>query len=1273
MKNKQYYQNLEGSIAVIGMSGAFSKSKDIEEYWQNILNARECMDELTEDDLQTAGIPRELYNNPHYVRRTANLESAKEFDPAFFGYTQAEARLMDPQHRLFLEHSWKCLEDGNIIPEEYDGLIGVFGGCSQNNYLLKNLIYSDQADKAGAFQMMLGNDKDYLTTKVSYKLNLKGPSITMQTACSTSLTAIQQGCLSLLNYQSDMVLSGGASVNVPYKAGYLYQDGLIFSPDGVCRTFDAEANGTVFGDGVGVVLLKRLEDALDDENQIYAIIRGSAINNDGSEKVGYTAPSVKAQSEAIATALAVAEVPADTIGYVEAHGTGTLMGDPIEIAALTDAFRMSTEKKGYCAIGSVKPNIGHLDAAAGVAGFIKAVLVVNRGIIPPQTNYNTPNPALNLENSPFVVNHTKKEWKRGDFPRRATVNSLGVGGTNVHLVLEEYNSEENSVEKSNKPQLQIFSAKSEAALYNLKTAFLPLLEKDDTPYDSLAFTLQKKRVHFPFRDFIVTTQGKKVETEAFINQSVKKSDPEKRDLAFLFTGQGSQYPQMGRGLYENIPFIKKIMDDCFSHLQKERNLNLKPVIFPTEREVTISEEKLMLTGYTQPALFILEYSLARYLMELGLKPVKYLGHSLGEYTAACLSGIFSLNDALCLVSDRGRLMQSAPRGSMISVHLSVEETELLLPSDNLQISVINTPDRCVLSGTEDEVQSFKNKLDARGIQNSLLRTSHAYHSYMMDSILEEFSLCLDTIPRGKPSIPLISNKTGKILSEDVAKSKEYWVNQLRETVNFTAGISRILENEAIDLLEIGPGNTLCTLTKSHPAMSRKRLCLNTIRTPKQSEEDYPHLLKVLGKLWQNGYDINWDTLYEKKPPFIRIPSYQFERKTYWIESANRSITTKHTEEELSENVEKNKSLEQQVFNVWSEIFGDEITDPQLNFYDMGGHSILATQLLGLLNETFQVEIGMGALLMDPTPANSFALIEWELSQKKPLKSNTPISSEKKVLPMMFPVQQGNTSKLPLFMVAGLYFNRYDHESKEEGMKKYEDDYFRYFSTLVKNIGPQQPIFGFRPKGIFLYEKAHKNIKEMAASYILEMKKVQPEGPYLIGGECIGGIIALEMAQQLLTSGEKVKHLILLDTFYPRGKWLKIDSFYIIRNRIINELGQPFREKDLGNFRKIGHFFSQLQQFILPLTKKQRAIRNVNYGNIFYLIKLLKYKPQPYRSPEATIIANEEWAEGMNKTLEWKEKHFNPLNVIPIPGNHVTSLTDFGPVTGNLIREIIEKE
>ncbi len=1277
MKDRNYYESLEGAIAVIGMSGAFSKSKDINEYWQNILAGRECIDDLTAEELQAAGIPQELSDNPLYVRRTAGLESAKEFDPAFFGYTPAEARLMDPQHRLFLEHSWKCLEDGNIIPDHYDGLIGVFGGCSQNNYLLKNLIYSDQADKAGAFQIMIGNDKDYLTTKVSYKLNLKGPSITMQTACSTSLTAIQQGCLSLLNYQSDMALCGGASVNVPYRGGYLYQDGMIFSPDGHCRAFDKDANGTVFGDGVGVVLLKRFEDALEDGDLIHAIIRGSAINNDGSEKVGYTAPGVKAQAEVVATALAVADVSADTIGYVETHGTGTLMGDPIELAALTEAFRMSTEEKNYCHIGSAKPNIGHLDAAAGVASFIKAVMVLKTGTIPPLTNFTSPNPALNIEETPFTITSTPVKWDTEVIPRRAGVSALGVGGTNVHLVLEEYTpSKEPSPEPGDKPNLLVFSAKSEESLTRQKELFSTFLKKKDISLPSLAYTLQKKRVPFPYRDFLVTDGKGEYDESTFIN---KKSLPcnGSPEIAFIFTGQGSQYPNMGKSLYESVPFIKKIMDHGFSILERTHNLPLKEIIYPEgSASLKESEMKLMQTTYTQPALFLLEYALARYLIILGLQPAYLLGHSLGEYTAACLSGIFTFEDALSLVAERGRIMQTAPKGSMISIPLSRNAIESMITGDQLQVSVINAPDRCVVSGSDEAVDLFQKELTEKDIRHSRLKTSHAYHSFLMDSILDEFASSFSSVTFHKPEIPIITNQSTESFGSENMESAEYWVDQLRQPVDFDKGISLLLKNKNVTLVEVGPGNTLITLAKLNPDMKGDNLCLPTVRNPKQQTPDHTFFLTALGKLWQKGHSLHWDEFYgERKPEYIRIPTYEFDNRSYWIEGIKSKKSPLPIEETEENYIEKREELtvKEKVLHVWSEIFGNDDIGETDNFYDMGGHSVLATQLLSRINETFNLEIGMGALLMEPTPANSLALVEEQLPRKKPTEVQSPSSPKEKVLPMMFPVQKGDPEKKPLFMVAGMYFNRYDHESEEEGQRKYEEDYFRYFSTLVKNIGTSQPIYGFRPKGIFLNEKPHKNVKAMAESYITEMKKIQPEGPYLIGGECIGGIITYEMAMQLQGQGEEVKHLILIDTFYPRAKAMFRDAIRVTLWRFKDEFITPLKNKEKSFINRLLTVINHLQLFLFPIGKKQKNLKQVQYSNVAYMYRLMSYSLKLYDKKNITLLVNQEWSDDISPTLNWKKKHILNVNLITVPGTHVSCLTDYGHITGKHIRDIIDND
>ncbi|MBD1942157.1 type I polyketide synthase, partial [Coleofasciculus sp. FACHB-712] len=669
------YDSLEG-IAIIGMSGRFPGAKNVEEFWQNLRDGVESISVFTNEELIDAGIAPGLLDNPNHVKAGAVLEDVEFFDASFFGFNPKEAEMTDPQHRIFLECAWEALENAGYDTQRCESRIGVYAGASLNNYLSFNL-NRDQIGSADSFQKLIGNDKDFLTTRVSYKLNLKGPSLTVQTACSTSLVATTLACQSLLNYQCDMALAGGVSIRVPQKTGYLYQEGGILSPDGHCRAFDADAQGTIIGNGVGVVVLKRLEDAIADGDRIHAVIKGSAINNDGSEKVGYTAPSVNGQADAIAEAIALAGVDPETITYIETHGTGTRLGDPIEITALSNVFGANTEKKNFCAIGSVKTNIGHLDAAAGVTGLMKTVLALKHKLIPPSLNFKQPNPEIDFANSPFYVNTQLTEWKANATPRRAGVSSLGIGGTNAHVVLEEAPTVKAS--SSSRPwQLLVLSAKTESAL-ETATANLAahLKQHPDLNLADVAYTLQVGRRAFEHRRILVcqTVEELVNQLETPHPQKVLThfQEPTERSIAFMFPGQGAQYVDMGRELYQTEPIFREQVDRCAALLQPHIGMDLRSLLYPNQPNPEAAAEKLKQTCFAQPALFAIEYALAQLWMSWGISPQAMLGHSIGEYVAACFAGVMSVEDALALVAIRGRLMQQMPAGAMLAVSLPEAE------------------------------------------------------------------------------------------------------------------------------------------------------------------------------------------------------------------------------------------------------------------------------------------------------------------------------------------------------------------------------------------------------------------------------------------------------------------------------------------------------------------------------------------------------------------------------------------------------------------------
>ncbi len=870
------------SIAIIGLSGRFPGANNIEEFWQNLQAGIESISEFTEEELKASGIDVHSLEDPHYVKRSGILDNIEYFDAGFFDLTPKEAELTDPQHRLFLECAWEALESAGYDSHQCDSRIGVYGGSSLNNYLSFNP--KDAVGTAQSYQKLIGNDKDFLTTRVSYKLNLTGPSLTVQTACSTSLVAVNLACQSLINYQCDMALAGGVSIRVPQKTGYLYQPGGPLSPDGHCRAFDANAQGTTVGNGVGVVLLKRLEEALADGDTIYAVIKGWATNNDGSLKVGYTAPSVDGQAEAIAEAMLLADVEAETISYIEAHGTGTTLGDPIEMAALTQVFRASTDKTGFCAIGSVKTNIGHLDAAAGVTGLIKTVLALKHQQIPASLNFETPNPEIDFANSPFYVNTQLTALQQHTFPRRAGVSALGMGGTNAHVILEEAPTP--VPYSSSRPwQLVVISAKTESALESATQNLAQhLTQHPDVNLADVAYTLQVGRRGFNYRRILVCKDVedalKTLQTPPPQRVFTAALEPANRAIAFMFSGQGSQYVNMGKELYETESSFRDIVDHCCAFLKPLLNLDLRTIIYPDVE--TLHAASLQETSVTQPALFVIEYALAQLWISWGISPSSMIGHSIGEYVAACLAGVLSLEDALKLVALRGRLMQQLPKGSMLSIPLPASEVIPLLNED-LALAAINAPSLCAVSGTDDAIARLAETLNTRGIECRRLQTSHAFHSQMMDDILQPFIEAVKTVQLNPPEIPYISNVTGTWITVEEATNPDYYAQHLRQTVCFSTGIIQLLEKGEHIFLEVGPGRTLTTLVKQHIQGLTKPVILSSLRHPQEDLSDLQFLLQSLGRLWLAGVEINWASFYQQEQRCrVPLPTYPFERQRYWL-------------------------------------------------------------------------------------------------------------------------------------------------------------------------------------------------------------------------------------------------------------------------------------------------------------------------------------------------------------------------------------------------------
>lgn len=876
-------------IAIIGMAARLPGANNVEEFWLNLKNSVESFTEFSDEELLERGVPQSVLDNPLYQKIGRPLDNMEMFDASLFGFSPKDASIMDPQHRHFLEVSWEALEHAGYDPGQYSGSIGVFGGSGHNAYMPYNLFTNPDLMKSlGLFLARhTSNDKDFLTTRVSYCLDLQGPSINVQTACSTSLVAIHLASQSLLSGECDMALAGGVTIEMPHRVGYMFEEGGIQSPDGHCRAFDEKSNGTVFGSGAVQIVLKRMEDAVNDGDTVHAVIKGSAVNNDGSSKVGYLAPSIDGQAAAITEALVVSEIDADSITYVETHGTGTPVGDPIEVTALNQAYRTQTQDSNYCAIGSVKTNIGHLDTAAGGAGVVKIVQSMKNKQLPASLHFNKPNPVLDLEDSPFYINGSLQDWNVDGGKRRAAINSLGVGGTNAHVILEEA-PEFPETETYHGYHLFCLSARTTPALDNVTKNLEDFFtQHPETNISDAAYTLKVGRQAQLSRRIVVANSVEDLkhalsgeDASRLVSQ---KSNENKQSIYFMYTGQGSQYVNMTKGLYDSESVFKNAVDECAALLSQHMSLSITDILYPQDSEIESAVSKLSETQITQPALFVVEYAMTKLLQSWGVKPDAMIGHSIGEYVAACISGLFTLSDALKLVSARGRLMQSLEKGSMLVVPLDEDDVKVYL-SNEISIAGINAPGLTVVSGTDDAINALVEDLKKKNIDTTLLHTSHAFHSSMMDPILEEFKSLFADIKFGQITTPFISNSSGDWAQEEIVSKADYWANHLRGTVRFSDGMSKLMSVADAVFIECGPGHTLSTFARQNVTKQNGHSIIQTIRHPKQTDNDCRMALTAFGKLWAAGVDVDWNLAHgELDRRRIPLPSYPFEHQYYWIQ------------------------------------------------------------------------------------------------------------------------------------------------------------------------------------------------------------------------------------------------------------------------------------------------------------------------------------------------------------------------------------------------------
>ncbi len=947
------------AIAVVGMAARFPGANTLSVFWNNLRGGEESIVTLSEEDLLAAGIGEKVLANHAYVRRAALLDGIAEFDADFFGFTPQAARMTDPQHRLFLQSAWHALEDAGYDPGQIEGSVGVYATSTTSGYLLHNLMSHHDPDliigQGVTFEMVnlsLGNDKDYLATRVAHQFNLRGPALSVQTACSSALAAVHLACQSILNGECDMALAGGASLRIPHRVGYWHEPGSMVSPTGHCRPFDVRADGTIFGSGVGVVLLKSLPDAVDVGDRIHAVIRGSALNNDGSAKMTYAAPNAAGQADVIAEAHAVAEVDAATVSYVETHGTGTPLGDPIEIEGLRQAFSVSeAARPGPCLVGSVKSNIGHLESASGIASLIKTILCLQHRALPATLHYTSPNPELHLEAGPFVVRSEYGPWE-WDGVRRAGVSSFGVGGTNAHVVLEEWAPAPVAAIPRPGPQVLLLSARSAEALAQARADLAAELSgPDEAGLPDVAYTLARRRtenirmaaVVGDRRDAAAVLAAPE-DDNVFVGESVPSSGAGER-VAFLFPGQGAQHAGMARGLYESEPVFAEHFDACVAGFGAELDIDLRAEIFDG------TARNLQRTDRTQPALFTVQYALAKLIESYGVRPAAMAGHSIGEYAAATIAGVFDVATAVKVVSMRARLMHAAPRGVMVAVALSPDAIAEHLTGD-VDLAAVNDPGGCVVAGSGESIRAFSERLARAGITARRVRTSHAFHSRLMDSMIPGFTGFLSRVTLHEPQIPLLSNLTGTWLAAGEATNPATWARQVRATVRFSDELDVLLGNPQRVLVEVGPGGALTGSAMRHPRWSTAHRAVRLMRHHAQNRNDRDTFLMALGQLWAAGIDVDWAPLRgSHSPQLVSLPGYPFERQRHWVDhnaaakwagaAATNGAAAPSAAEKTESATNGSSPTEATLLRIWAQCLGVGSVEKNANFFDLGGDSLVA--------------------------------------------------------------------------------------------------------------------------------------------------------------------------------------------------------------------------------------------------------------------------------------------------------------------------------------------
>jgi amino acid adenylation domain-containing protein len=978
-------------VAIVGAAGRFPGAKNLDDLWKNLCEGRDTVTFFRPDEIDPL-VPRSTRDDPSYVRARGVLDDVDKFDAAFFDVSPGEAELMAPQLRVFLEIAWEAFENAGYVGETIRGPVGVWAGMGNNFYYVYNVLTRpDKLALMGEIAAEIANEKDHVAPRVSHKLNLRGPSLSVHAACATGLVAVESAYQALVTHQVDAALAGAVDIRTPQKSGQLHDEGGIFSVDGRCRPFDAQATGTMFGEGVGAVVLKRFDDAVRDGDTIYAVIKGAAVNHDGGRKGSYLSPSVDGQARVIASALALADVHPETITYVEAHGTATPIGDPIEVEALSRVYRTFTQRRGYCAIGSIKGNFGHATTAAGIAGLLKAMLALRHRKIPPTVHFEKPNPRIDFDRSPFFVNSELLDWTPPGIPRRAAVSSFGFCGTNAHVVLEEAPAERAPAPTTRRAQLVLVSARSRPALdASARQLAEALRGADASELADLVYTTHVGRKRHEHRRCAVVFHGD--EAGATLSQASGprsaslEADAEDPPVAFVFPGQGAQYTAMGQSLYEGEPRVRETIDRCAAVLAPELGLDLRELLFCGPGDAARAREALDNTRYTQPAIFVVSYALASLFRHWGIKPSAFVGHSIGEFVAATLGGVMQLEDALRLVATRGRLMEALPRGSMLTVRMAPAPLVERLPP-GVDLAALNGPQLCTVAGPTPLIASLSERLAAEGVVCRMLHTSHAFHSSMMDPVVEPFLRVVETVSLSSPRVPFVSTVTGDWIDASLATDPSYWARHLRAPVQFSRAIVRLLEDPSRVVLDCGPGRSSAVLAQQHRPSLPARV-IAAMPDSGKTHEEYPSVLLALGALWQNGCSVDWRAFHEGETRQRRaLPTYPFQRKRYWIEPGNTlsfglegapargngaaatpanapwDVDRTNDEGANRRSAPARDEATSVVVGLIEDLLGHELEelDPDLSFTALGLDSLLLTQLSRALRVRLGLEISFRQL------------------------------------------------------------------------------------------------------------------------------------------------------------------------------------------------------------------------------------------------------------------------------------------------------------------------